>query len=103
MTESERANEFIGWAYEGGFDTALEMYRERYGDAPNYAVDSPDGGHLAAMTWLKRAVELLEAREAEKRRTPCASPTVRRQDGWNAPASTPRKLCSEPIGLHVRA
>ncbi|QFG10336.1 hypothetical protein J4U00_gp109 [Mycobacterium phage DyoEdafos] len=59
VQEAERAVQFTGWAYEGGYDTALEIYREKYGDEPNFAVDSPDGGLLNALAFLKRALALL--------------------------------------------
>ncbi|UVF61275.1 hypothetical protein SEA_DUNCANSLEG_103 [Mycobacterium phage DuncansLeg] len=58
--ECERALRFLGWAYESCFVTAEELYRREYGDLPCFAVDAPDGGHLGAMHFLKRAVSLLE-------------------------------------------
>ncbi|QGH75207.1 hypothetical protein SEA_ENCELADUS_97 [Mycobacterium phage Enceladus] len=59
IEDVNRAIEFVGWAYEGGNDVAVEMYRERYGDAPNFAFDSPDMGLLLSLTYLKRALCLI--------------------------------------------
>ncbi|WZB38388.1 hypothetical protein SEA_BAZZLE_101 [Mycobacterium phage Bazzle] len=58
LNECERALAFTGWAYEGGYDTAEEIYREKFGDLPCFAME-PDGGTLAAMTFLKRAIALI--------------------------------------------
>lgn len=98
VAHMERALEVTGWAYESCYETAEQMYREKYGDLPCIALE-PDGGTLAAMTFLKRAVCLLEAERVERSRG-CDRPAVRRQDGWNAPPSTPCKFCSVPIGEH---
>jgi hypothetical protein len=40
------------------------MYREKYGDRPNFAVDSPDGGLLMAVDCLYEAVGRLEDLES---------------------------------------
>ena len=50
--EIQRAQEFIGWAYEGGEQTAVEMYHKKYGDAPCWAKDEPDMGLLTAVNAL---------------------------------------------------
>lgn len=60
LLEAERALEFLGWCYEGGHDTALDIYRQRYGDTPNFAVDSPDEGHISAMSYLVDALKELQ-------------------------------------------
>ena len=57
--EISRALDFIGWSYEGGDDTAEEIYRERYGDLPCFARE-PDGGLLLAVNCLYEAVGRLE-------------------------------------------
>jgi hypothetical protein len=50
--EIQRAQDFIGWAYEGGSDTAVEMYREKHGDLPCWVIDEPDMGLLTAVNAL---------------------------------------------------
>lgn len=63
ITEAERALEFTGWDYEGDCEIARDIYREKYGDSPNYAVDSPDGGLLLAQCYLVNALrDLADAR-----------------------------------------
>lgn len=60
LEEAKRALEYVGWAYQSCFQTATDMYRERYGDAPNFAVDAPDGGLLYVTSDLVEALSLLE-------------------------------------------
>ena len=57
--EIKRALDFVGWGYEGGFDTAEEIYRKKYGDLPCLAMQ-PDGGLLMALHCLYEAVGRLE-------------------------------------------
>ena len=61
--EIARARRFVGWAYEGGFDTAEEIYQHRYGELPCWARESPDGGLLRAIDFLLNAVSRLEGLE----------------------------------------
>ncbi|SIC89543.1 Uncharacterised protein [Mycobacteroides abscessus subsp. massiliense] len=60
LEEVERAELYIEWAYQSCYQTAQDMYRERYGDEPNFAVDAPDGGLLNALSYLRQAVATLE-------------------------------------------
>lgn len=57
--EIKRALDFTGWAYEGGYDTAEEIYAEIYGTLPCLAME-PDGGLLMALDCLHEAVGQLE-------------------------------------------
>lgn len=58
LYEIQRAQEFIGWAYEGGTETAVEMYEQKYGNRPNcgafpcWVKDEPDMGLLTAVNAL---------------------------------------------------
>lgn len=58
--EVARASEYIGWAYNSCWQTALDLYREKYGDEPNFAVDAPDGGLLSAVEYLDKALTAIE-------------------------------------------
>lgn len=60
LEEVERAELYNEWAYQSCYQTAQDMYRERYGDEPNFAVDAPDGGLLNALSYLRQAVATLE-------------------------------------------
>jgi hypothetical protein len=50
--EIQRAQQFLAWAYEGGHETAVQLYREKYRDAPCWVKDEPDGGLLTAINAL---------------------------------------------------
>ncbi len=56
LEEVERACQFTEWAYQSCWQTAQDMYRERYGDEPNFAVDAPDGGLLDSLSYLRQAI-----------------------------------------------
>jgi len=59
--EVRRAIEYTGWAYQSCYQTATDIYREKYGNEPNFAVDAPDSGLLYALDYLDLAMAALEA------------------------------------------
>lgn len=61
--EIARAQAYLGWAYEGGHDTADQIYAEKYGGKQCWVAEEPDGGLLWAVEMLAEAVWRLEGLE----------------------------------------
>ncbi|OHT47907.1 hypothetical protein BKG59_05640 [Mycobacteroides chelonae] len=81
--EVELAYQYIGWAYESCWQTAQDMWRERYGDKPNFVVDAPDGGLLNAMIYLRAAISAIEKRTIPETVTRVDVIAPKRKEYWS--------------------